>query len=98
MPWYVFKSVQHVEYMDELWPTPVNEYDFFLDEQPDNVLDDHLKEIFRSIDYSARSWEPVADSEVPDYAVDKIIEHRRAAIQHSMEVLFALGAGKEDPT
>lgn len=95
MPWYKFSAVQTIEYNNNMRPIHVADYDFFLHDPPADVLREALDSFFEA-GYTQKHWEAVEDSKVPEWAVEKTIKRRRELAQHSLEVLLALGADKEE--
>lgn len=94
MPWYRFAATEIIEqFAGEEYLVKSEEYDYFTDEPDPDALDEMLESLF-NFDSVRRAWKLVDAKDVPEEAVQKVIEHRRELVRVSMDILMELGADK----
>ena len=95
MPWCRFTATEIVEQVEgEGFPVVFEEYDYFTADPDADALDEMLNSLF-DFDTIRRGWKFVDAKDVPEEAVQKVIEHRRKLVRVSMDILMELGADKE---
>ncbi|RKY28442.1 MAG: hypothetical protein DRP83_00650 [Planctomycetota bacterium] len=95
MPWYKFSAAQQLEFNDEIYYTPVVEYEYYTDAPPRDVLDEELESRLGEF-VEDRKWEEVDAADVSDEDKQRVRERKRATVQHTLETLIDMGAEEEE--